>query len=131
MSATDWYICPKCRKNAIKYIDGWYGKVNVIEWELLSKFRIAWDEENTSFKVPTKAQKIFDAISEKFEDFEEHQIIMEDTIVTLRYDSDSGISSEGTLGMHESYCCQCCDFSIEVNKSWKEGVNQEVVKNDI
>jgi hypothetical protein len=127
MSATDWYICPKCKENAIKHIDLWYGVVSVEEWNMLLKFRQAWEDENTDFTYPKGWQEIFDKIEDKHESFEQSEIVKDDTIVTLRYDSDSGIN-KGILMMNESYDCQCCDFSICVNKSWAEGNNVEAKK---
>lgn len=146
MSATDWYVCPECRKKALTYIDKWdaeinkqYGKVELKVWEnlvkckiLLGTYRKAWDDENTDFQQPKDAIKLFTFLEEQFNDEFEYCEIdgNEGTLATVRYDSDTGLGGDGILRMNECYDCDCCDFHIEVNKSWKNGTNQEYKEKD-
>ncbi len=140
MSATGWEICPKCRQKAMEYIEKWnkeidkqYGKVDLKTWEKLTKSKIllttyynAWKDEKESIGKPQESIKLFEFIEEIFPDFEYSNIdANEGTFTTVRYDSDTGLGDDGLLRMSETYSCECCDFSIEVNKTWKQGINQE------
>lgn len=140
MSATDWYVCKNCRKKAIEYIDKWqieidkqYGKVDLSIWEKLVKvkdlfyiYRKAWEDEKESFERPKDAIKLFEFLENQFENFHYTEIEGNDGgLLSVRYDSDTGMGDDGILRMSEVYDCECCDFHIEVNKSWKQGVNQE------
>lgn len=126
MSATDWYICPKCKKTAIEYIDRWYGKVDQKSWDVLSKIREAWQSDSESFRISKAQITLLDKLEENIEGFEYSDILpQEESLLTLRYDSDTGLSEDGKLYMHEVYDCQDCEFHIEVNKKWKEGNNEE------
>lgn len=125
MSATDWYVCNLCKKKAIDYIDSWYGKVTKEEWDALLTYRKAWEDEDSDWKSVQKIENIIDKIEERFEDFERDNFSIDESVYTVRYDSDTGFGSGVILDMTETYECQHCDFRIEVNKKWKQGINQE------
>lgn len=125
MSATDYGVCPMCKKKAIEYIDKWYGKVTKEQWSALLDYRTAWDREDEDWESQKEIEDLIDKIEEKFEgDFERSEFSIDESITTLRYDKDTCITDEGTLSMSEEYICDC-GFEIIVKKEWLPGTNQE------